>query len=947
MSLVFENMIVNVIALFVFIILLASIIDICGRVDPKISITSGNCKPILAGLPTKSLTNELVSLTTHTPQSFGIACMRTQSEFGKGHILSDGEIGTSGLSIREGLMAIFSQEFLHIGNLWNLWKLCTGQRTDTKLLNLSCHHLYEVIQFVMTQLFELVLSMIRTIQFAWYRPWWTMNSLADFWMMSVHPFLTSLQSTKRIFTLFVLRCWIGIIILEKYSLVSLGFFMLLILSLRKTKESCFDKMQGWFGPRHLKRGRPVSEHRRLSLESADSIMAGGIVDGIPPRRSMLKELNACITSKLIGGWECLWRGAISSTTTESNDGIQGERTEEPRDAGEDPEVQGEKRKKNKKKDDSAMVIDGSEGRKTKGTKRKGTGKPDDDDPSDDSDDEGHNDKGNKNDDEDDMVRLARESEILRAFLQLALKKEIVGSTTLMGTMNNVSVIWNFVAIQLISEDQVVRSGYVMYLISSNNKSNDLRLDGKWLHPLMWTLIQIGNKTLIVPSFLLSEVLQQTRLARKRGNLSFDTLSAVNPLLEQSDDWGAMLREHAERTELEVPMSKMSLNPGVAADANPLKTKTRTSKKDKEDVSEVTDESSSERTGRSIERDESDKLFSATRRSKSLTKNERRGMPNLPDSMMVCKKLEDKWSRNSPIIFEEFCQNVWEEIVRYGRGPRTWLSVIQARLAPNELRTLSPLFAFSGSYRCRSSDTTIRSLARPKPVEWVRCASVLIYDSLIANTRKAEADRLKMEPGQRIVPFIESLERVYNIVGIHRRWSRHEARRHVIDRMTIETFGTEFMSLYLSYFPKPPSPLDYGKLKDKCKIIAARIELTSDTNIGNPGLKTFVVQEKFVTSNGKSEKKEEGKSTSKETNLSSKDIAKAVELGVAAAMKAMANKTMVTTEKGKQKAQPKPKEVPLFDCKWCDKQHKHKEDQCWYISQRSARKGSLPRFEQEC
>ena len=61
----------------------------------------------------------------------------------------------------------------------------------------------------------------------------------------------------------------------------------------------------------------------------------------------------------------------------------------------------------------------------------------------------------------------------------------------------------------------------------------------------------------------------------------------------------------------------------------------------------------------------------------------------------------------------------------------------------------------------------------------------------------------------------------------------------------------------------------------------------------------------------------------------------MELGVAAAMKAMANKTMVTTEKGKQKAQPKPKEVPLFDCKWCDKQHKHKEDQCWYNPSLSA------------
>jgi hypothetical protein len=148
-------------------------------------------------------------------------------------------------------------------------------------------------------------------------------------------------------------------------------------------------------------------------------------------------------------------------------------------------------------------------------------------------------------------------------------------------------------------------------------------------------------------------------------------------------------------------------------------------------------------------------------------------------------------------------------------------------------------------------------------------------------------------------------------------------------MTTETFGTEFMSLYLSYFPKPPSPLDYGNLKDKCKIIAARIELTSNTDIGNPGLKTFVVQETLLTPNGKSEKKEEGKSNSKDASFSSKDIAKAVEMGVAAAMKAMASKTMVMMDKGKQKEKPKQKDGPGAACKWCDRKHLFKMDKCWY------------------
>jgi hypothetical protein len=611
-----------------------------------------------------------------------------------------------------------------------------------------------------------------------------------------------------------------------------------------------------------------------------------------------------------------------------SDGTRGERSDDPTEAGEDPEAgRGKKRnKKGNKKDDSDMVVDGADSQEAKGTKRKETGNPEGNDPPEDDESEDEDrERNNKNDDEDDNARLARESDLLRAFLQKASTKEVIGSTTIMGTMNNTSVMWNFVAITITSADQVARTGYVMYLISSGPKSKDLRLDGKWSHPLMWTLIQIGNKYLVVPSFLLSEVLQRTRLERKRGRVSFDTLSAVNPLLEQSDDWGEMLKEHSERTELEVPMRNLSLKPVKALEANQPNTKSRATNKEL-DVVVVP---SSDRKGRILERDPSEKLFSATRRSKSLTKKERQGLPNLPDSMMVCKKLEDKWSRNSEIVFEEFCQNVWEEIVRYGRGPKTWRSVIQARLAPNELRTLSPLFASRGSYRCESSNTTIRSLQKPKPVEWVRCASVLIYDTLIASTRKAEADRLKIKPGQRIVPFIESLERVYNVVGIHRRWSKEETRRHVLDRMTIETFGTEFMSLYLSYFPKPPSPLDYGDFKDKIKIIAARIELTSNTEIGNPGLKTMVVQETFLTPKDKSEKKEEGKSNSKDATLTSKDIAKAVEMGVAAAMKAMASKTMVTMEKGKPKEKPKQKIQTRTTCKWCDRKHLFKIDKCWY------------------
>jgi hypothetical protein len=244
----------------------------------------------------------------------------------------------------------------------------------------------------MTLWYELVSSMKKIAQFESFRPMETMNYLADFWMMCLHPLLTSLQNTKRIFTLFVLCCWIGIIILEKYSLVSFGSFLLLMLSLRRTKESYLGKMPGWFGPKPLKHGRTASGHQRSFLGLGASITDGGIAVGIPPNRSEQKEPTECTTSSLIGGWECLSTEVISSVTTMSSDGTRGERSDDPTEAGEDPEaVRGEKtNKKGKKKDDSDMVVDGADSQKAKGTKRKETGNPEGNDPpeDDESEDEG-------------------------------------------------------------------------------------------------------------------------------------------------------------------------------------------------------------------------------------------------------------------------------------------------------------------------------------------------------------------------------------------------------------------------------------------------------------------------------------------------------------------------------------------------------------------------------
>jgi hypothetical protein len=137
----------------------------------------------------------------------------------------------------------------------------------------------------------------------------------------------------------------------------------------------------------------------------------------------------------------------------NSDGIRDGNFEEPQDAGEaSGEAQGEKRKgKEKANDDSMMEVDGTNSQSTRGTKRKDVGKPDGNDSSEEPDDGEPNKEGNKNnDEEDDLARLAREADLLRALLQMAINKEAVGCTTLMGTMNQVSVIWNFIAIKLTS-----------------------------------------------------------------------------------------------------------------------------------------------------------------------------------------------------------------------------------------------------------------------------------------------------------------------------------------------------------------------------------------------------------------------------------------------------------------------------------------------------------------
>jgi hypothetical protein len=243
--------------------------------------------------------------------------------------------------------------------------------------------------------------------------------------------------------------------------------------------------------------------------------------------------------------------------------------------------------------------------------------------------------------------------------------------------------------------------------------------------------------------------------------------------------------------------------------------------------------------------------------------------------------------------------------------------MQSKLASDELQILNPLFALSGSYQCRASNTTIQNLGRPNPVEWVRCGSVLIYDARIAETRHREASLLKLAPGAKIVPFIQAMERAYHFVGIHKNWSREETRRHIIDRFTVETFGTKFMKLFIEAYPTPPLPEAYGAMKDKCKLIASRLELKADVNPDEAGLHTLVIKEKKSAGPHKPSPKESGKSPN-EPSSSVTDIHATINKAVQSAMKAFTKQQTLLISKGNEKKQPVASDAPK--CPHCKKPH---------------------------
>jgi len=176
--------------------------------------------------------------------------------------------------------------------------------------------------------------------------------------------------------------------------------------------------------------------------------------------------------------------------------------------------------------------------------------------------------------------------------------------------------------------------------------------------------------------------------------------------------------------------------------------------------------------------------------------------------------------------------------------------------------------------------------------------VLIYDARIAETRLREASSYKLESGAKIVPFIQAMERAYHNVGIHRNWSREETRRHIIDRFTVETFGTKFMKLFIEAYPTPPLPEHYGQMKDKCKLIAARLELKSTSNAEQAGLRTLIIKEKVPKEGSKQPTKDSGKAP--ENNSTGNDIQTAINKAVQTALKAFKSTLLITKEKVPEK-----------------------------------------------
>jgi hypothetical protein len=86
---------------------------------------------------------------------------------------------------------------------------------------------------------------------------------------------------------------------------------------------------------------------------------------------------------------------------------------------------------------------------------------------------------------------------------------------------------------------------------------------------------------------------------------------------------------------------------------------------------------------------------------------------------------------------------------------------------------------------------------PRPNDWIRCASILVYNAKIKGERLAEAAELKFDPAEHTyATFFTSLENAYNLVGIHSKWSVEMTKEKLMERIDNRTFGPEFMKEFV-------------------------------------------------------------------------------------------------------------------------------------------------------
>jgi hypothetical protein len=139
-----------------------------------------------------------------------------------------------------------------------------------------------------------------------------------------------------------------------------------------------------------------------------------------------------------------------------------------------------------------------------------------------------------------------------------------------------------------------------------------------------------------------------------------------------------------------------------------------------------------------------RLFAPKVRRLSLPDAALRHYGNVPKEYLTLKD-HLKWNYDSPICFEVFCRQRWHDAFQFGRGVGTWLRLIERQVDWRVCDRLSSLLSRQGSYRCPVSHTLIPDLEFPRPNDWIRCASILVYNAKIRSDRLSEADALKFDP----------------------------------------------------------------------------------------------------------------------------------------------------------------------------------------------------------